>query len=333
MSQKEINPIFRYNTNMLNETQRAFISERIALLGNGENYPHVRNFEAACYSLLAPLETDYSYNGFVPVIVKDKLIALRDDSIIESDFITTVVKQRLASFGRVEKVAVAFEDLGIKGILRYGQLSLPVVMINADNIQQSSIGVTSQKFNDALKEAPYWKASEHILFFSHEDDQHDYERYARGMASILNIDLNEFLLRQQIHEGLHPIIDHLTDTRFGYYFTWLNEAFCEMFSGFENRVRQMLSKASDASKIIPADVMASTDRNILHVGGYFLLKSIGRAIDPANLEKGAGVFLKEMFVPEARAELKLNDLSRRILAEMGITDRVETIFQEEIKLL
>lgn len=333
MNQKEINPILRYNTSMLNETQRAFISERIALLGNGGNHPHVRNLEAACYSLLAPLETDHSHNGFVPVIVEDKLIALRDDSIIESDFITAVVNQRLASFGRVERVAEAFEDLGIKGILKYGQLFLPVVMINADNIQQGSIGVTSQEFIDALKEAPYWKASEHMLFFSHEDDQHDYERYARNMASILNIDLNEFLLRQQTHEGLHPIIDHLTDTRFGYYSTWLNEGFCELFSGFENRARHMFSQAGDPNKITPLEVMASTDRNILHGGGYFLLKSIGRGIDPTNLEKGVGVFLKKLFIPETSPELKLNDLSREILAKMGITDRVETIFQKEVELL
>jgi len=333
INQRDADDSFKRGQLGLGGFRENFLVNRANVLRSGGNKPHVREIESACYDLLAMSDTQLEESGFSPVFLQNEFIGLRDNTLPEDEFVRELLTQRAASFSAVR---AATERVGnLKGIGRAsGLLNLPAVLINVDNPESlQRLGVSSQTITAALTEAPLWKASEHMFLFSHTDKAHDYRRYAIQTSKELGISLDEFLFRQQTHEGIHPLIDYITEYWFGEYATWLNEGFCEFFAGFEERAKYMIRNRSKSGSITVEDVMTTTDNNLRRGGGYFLIKSIEQILnlsDEPVVSGGIGWFINTVSDYKVKGDT-LNEKVKSAFVYMGMTSEVESVFQEQIQ--
>jgi hypothetical protein len=300
-------------------------SKRSAVLEVQDEYTDYRRIVAAGYSLIKDV---LSGNSVHPELEVVKNSSGETVAIIQQAFSTqnagflqqcpteTIAAASLCSYNALIDSFVQ-QGLGKFDFLsKFRGITIPRIYLQIDDINSAAsiLHVDRDMFERALVKIGFWKASEHFLFGSTTNSDHDFPSYVEKTAEETGITRYQRVLQHFKHERNHLIVDSILVPRFGGFINF-QEGLCEYFAGrLEDSGKRFRNHDLNPDDISFALIESSDDEIIQYAGGCILAHRIGMKFNPANPQLGLVNFLSELYDDGSRSDVGFEVAAQRILS-------------------
>lgn len=315
---------------------------------NGQDYPHLRNFEVVCLQFMA----NFLRNGnpaperwlqhpeetTVPIAIAHEVFVQANP-----DFVPDFVAGRLVAQSKFVDIVEQFREHELIGYDNSILIPIPVLLMQVDNIQELSndLQVKPDTISQVLNEIQYLKATNYLIFGS-SNIRHNFPGFLDRETPNFGIKRDEFIEKQQLHELLELLTHPLTERRFGVYATWYNEGVGDKLAGFNARASAGLKRLDSTPSLnqLLKDGEAigtskSTDTIVLHAKSWLLVSAISKAYSPENSDQGLFQFSKKLFGDGTRSQNSLNTETLNILHNdeliSTVEEQIESLFTHIVK--
>lgn len=321
--------------------------ERQAETLSGTNNPNARKLDAHMYGMvISLLKGELAGNWILKPPISQPpqpVIAVAHEAFVDqnSTFINDFVAGRSQAYIEFGNTINEFNrnQLSVHPPVTL-RTPMPAYMLQLDNIPRiaKDLNIEPSVIEGLCEELPWRKAMEHYILAHSHDEDHNFPGYVRLMEAETGLTTEEFIKHQQLHELIQLLTHPLTERRFNLVRTWYNEGSGEYWARFAARSKvalqgmegiptlESLLEGSGAHDLKDAELVA-----IFHATSHVLIRAISQAYDLDNPDQGFFTFSQRLFGDGSKSDTHLSGLTKRILMEDGLTDKVEEQLQTAIE--